>query len=206
MNRINLKLVSILMLGMLLALGLLQIDAIGNLHPVLRSIAASIQWVVGWILGPDSSEVQRIIVIGKQGEFLDANRVQNRPSAPLKPALPRHHTGTRMDQSESSMMEILKRDFGYSTQDAASESVDSQTNQILHEIAAPEDPVTHLFPEDVIGIDEYDLENILTNDNSQNNPDAALNAEAVAPLLDEIRTDLEEKLELDSLDEVMQEE
>ena len=34
MNRINLKLASILMLGMLLVLGLLQIDAIGNLHPV----------------------------------------------------------------------------------------------------------------------------------------------------------------------------
>lgn len=206
MNRINLKLASILMLGMLLVLGLLQIDAIGNLHPVLRSIAASIQWVVGWILGPDSSDVQRIIVIGKHGEFLDANGAPNRPSSPLKPALPRHHTGIGMDQSETSMMEILKRDFGYSTQDSGSESADSATHQILHEIATPADPVTHLFPEDEVEFDDYDLENILTIDNNQNIPDAALNAEAVAPLLDEIRTNLEEKLELDSLDEVMQEE
>ena len=68
MKRLNLKLISILTLSILLALGLLQIDAIGNLHPVLRSIAASIQWMVGWILGPDSSDAQRIIVIGKQGE------------------------------------------------------------------------------------------------------------------------------------------
>ena len=35
MKRANLKLISILTLSLLLALGLLQIDAIGNLHPVL---------------------------------------------------------------------------------------------------------------------------------------------------------------------------
>lgn len=206
MKRINLKLIGILTLSLLLAMGLLQIDAIGNLHPVLRSIAASVQWMVGWILGSDSSDTQRIIVIGKQGEFLDANRAQSRPSLPLKPTLPRHYTGVGMDKSETSMMEYLRRDFGYSTQDTTSESADSQTYQILQEIAVPEDPVTNLFPEDEAEFGGYDLENILTNENDENNPDATLNAEVVTPLLDEIRTDLEDKLELDSLDEVMQEE
>ena len=206
MKRLNLKLMGILTLSILLALGLLQIDAIGNLHPVLRSIAASIQWMVGWILGPDSSDAQRIIVIGKQGEFLDANRAQSRPSLPFKPALPRNHTGMGMDKSGTSMMEFLKRDFGYSPQDTTNESADSQTHQFLQELAAHEDPVTNLFPENEVEYDDYDLENILTDDNGENNTDAALNAEVVAPLLDEIRTDLEEKLELDSLDEVMQEE
>lgn len=206
MKRINLKLIGILALSLLLAMGLLQIDAIGNLHPVLRSIAASVQWMVGWILGSDSSDTQRIIVIGKQGEFLDANRAQSRPSLPLKPTLPRHYRGVGMDKSETSMMEYLRRDFGYSTQDTTSESADSQTYQILQEIAEPEDPVTNLFPEDEAEFGGYDLENILTNENDENNPDTTLNTEVVAPLLDEIRTDLEEKLELDSLDEVMQEE
>ena len=66
--------------------------------------------------------------------------------------------------------------------------------------------MTELFLEDEVEFGDYDLENSLTKENNEGNPDAALNAEAVAPLLDEIRTDLEEKLELDSLDEVMQEE
>lgn len=191
---------------MLLVLGLIQIEAIGNLHPVLRSIAASIQWMVGWIFGPDSSEIQRIIVIGKQGEFLDANDANSRRSMQIKPTLPRRHTDMGTDKGETPMMEFLRRDFGNSAQDTASESVDSQTHQILHEIAVPEDPVTNLFPEYAIGIDDYGLENILTNDKNENNLDAALNAEVVVPLLDEIRTDLEDKLELDSLGEVVQEE
>ncbi len=206
MKRANLKLISILTLSLLLALGLLQIDAIGNLHPVLSTIAASIQWMVGLILGPDSSDAQRIIVIGKQGEFIGANRAQSRPSRLLKPALPWHNTGKGMDKSETSMMEFLKRDFGYTLQDTTSDSDDSSAHQILQEIAAPEDPVTDLFPEDEVEFGDYDLENSLTKENNEDNPDTTLNAEAVAPLLDEIRTDLEEKLELDSLDEVMQEE
>ena len=206
MKRLNLKLISIIALGMLLALGLLQIEAIGNLHPVLSSIAASIQWMVGWIFGPDSSEMQRIIVIGKQGEFLDANDAKNRRSLQMKPTLPRRHAGMGMDKGKTPMMELLKGDFGYSTQEAASESVDSQTHQVLHEIATAEDPVTNLFPEYEIGFDDYDLERILANDKNENNLDAALNAEVVVPLLDEIRTDLEDKLELDSLGEVVQEE
>ena len=206
MKRLNLKLISIIALGMLLALGLIQIDAIGNLHPVLSSIAASIQWMVGWIFGSDSSEIQRIIVIGKQGEFLDANDAKNRRSLQMKPTLPRRNTGMGMDMGETPMVDFLRRDFGNSTQDTASESVDSQAYQILHDIAVPEDPVTNLFPEYVIGIDDYGLENILTNDNNEKNPDAALNAAVVGPLLDEIRTNLEDKLELDSLDEVGQEE
>ena len=103
-------------------------------------------------------------------------------------------------------MEFLKRDFGYTLQDTTSDSDDSSTHQILQQIAAPEDPVTDLFPEDEVEFGDYDLENSLTKENNEDNPDTTLNAEDVAPLLDEIRTDLEEKLELDSLDEVMQEE
>lgn len=206
MKRLNLKLISIIALGMLLALGLLQIDAIGNLHPVLSSIAASIQWMVGWIFGPDSSEIQRIIVIGKQGEFLDANDAKSQRSMQMKPTLPRRHTGMGMDKGETPMMEFLRRDFGNSAQPTASEPADSQAYQILHDITATEDPVTNLFPEYAIGIDDYGLENILTNDNNEKNPDAALNAAVVGPLLDEIRTDLEDKIELDSLDDVGQEE
>lgn len=206
MKRLNLKLICIIALGMLLALGLLQIDAIGNLHPVLSSIAASIQWMVGWIFGPDSSEIQRIIVIGKQGEFLDANGAKDQRSLQIKRTLPRRHTGMAMDKGKTPMMEFLRRDFGNSAQDTASEPADSQAYQILHDITATEDPVTNLFPEYVIGIDDYGLENLLTNDNNEKNPDAALNAAVYGPLLDEIRTDLEDKLELDSLDEVGQEE
>lgn len=206
MKRLNLKLICIIALGMLLALGLLQIDAIGNLHPVLSSIAASIQWMVGWIFGPDSSEIQRIIVIGKQGEFLDANGAKDQRSLQIKRTLPRRHTGMGMDKGKTPMMEFLRRDFGNSAQDTASEPADSQAYQILHDITATEDPVTNLFPEYVIGIDDYGLENLLTNDNNEKNPDAALNAAVFGPLLDEIRTDLEDKLELDSLDEVGQEE
>ena len=206
MKRLNLKLISIIALGMLLALGLLQIDAIGNLHPVLSSIAASIQWMVGWIFGPDSSEIQRIIVIGKQGGFLDANDAKSQRSMQIKPTLPRRHTGIGMDKGETPMMDFLRRDFGNSAQDTANEPADSQAYQILHDITATEDPVTNLFPEYVNGIDDYGLENILTNDNNEKNPDAALNAAVVGPLLDEIRTDLEDKIELDSLDEVGQEE
>ena len=77
--------------------------------------------------------------------------------------------------------------------------------QLLQEITEPEDPVTDLFPEttwyDAIDLDAYDFTELLKTEepNEKMQPDETLDSDVVQPLLDEIKSQIDQKLESDDL-------
>jgi hypothetical protein len=203
---VKVKSIIIFMLSLLLIGGLLQIDAIGNLNPIFHSIAISIRRAVSWALDVHPPKTQQIILTGKQ-ELLDFDSSQGSTSLSVtKPVTPQSQAAEgrwnkKKKPMEANTSDFLKGDFNYNSQDTSSNSAASQRLLLLWEMGTPEDPVTELFPEtewyDEINIENYDWGNLLEAEEAAGeiDPDEPIPSEVVAPLLGDLKTRIQQKLE-----------
>ncbi len=203
----RIKFIGIFLLALLLILGLLQIDAIGNLNPIFHSIAVSVRRMVGWVLAAYSPNT---IILRGEPEFLNAEEVQDYFPSYVKKSTPSQYNtaGTQSEKEvnvEDSTWDFSREDFSNMPQTSPAEESVSSRLQFLQEITEPEDPVTDLFPEtewyDAINLDAYDFTELLTAEepNEEIQPDEALDSDVVQPLLDEIKSQIDQKLESDDL-------
>ena len=70
----KIKFIGIFLLAILLILGLLQIEAIGNLNPIFHSIAVSVRQMVDWVLAAYSPNT---IILRGEPELLNVDTVQD---------------------------------------------------------------------------------------------------------------------------------
>jgi hypothetical protein len=189
------KSLGIFVLSILLILGLLQIDAIGNLHPIFHSIAVSIHRMVNWVIDAHSGETQRIILTGEQG-FINSDGPRDNSSIFVKKPIDsvRNADGVELENQAN------VGDFGYIPLETPTDESESRKFLLLQEIVEPDDPVTDLFPEtewyDEIDSEDYDFADLLTAEEEGEIPlDNAVNSDLVQPLLDEIKAQIQQKLE-----------
>ena len=203
----KLKFIGIFVLALLLILGLLQIEAIGNLNPIFHSIAVSVRQMVDWVLAAYSPNT---IILRGEPELLNVDTVQEYfPNHVKKSTLSQHNKES--DQSDQqaavkgSMWDFSREDLGNMPQTSPTEEAASRRLQLLQEITEPEDPVTDLFPEtewyDAVDLDAYDFTELLTTEepNKEIQPTKTLDSEVVQPLLDEIQSQIDQKLESEDL-------
>ena len=202
----KIKFIGIFLLALLLILGLLQIEAIGNLNPIFHSIAVSVRQMVSWVLAAYSPNT---IILRGEPELLNVDTVQDyfpnyvKKSTPLQEDI----KGAQSEQQahvKGSMWDFSREDFSNTPQTSPTEEAASR-RQLLLEIGEPEDPVTDLFPEtewyDAIDLDAYDFTELLTTEKSgaENQPTQTLDSDVVQPLLDEIKSQIDQKLESEDL-------
>ena len=203
----QIKIIGICLLALLLILGLLQIDAIGNLNPIFNSIAVSVRQMVDWVLAAYSPNT---IILRGEPEFLNANEVQDYfPNYVKKSTASQYNTegvsSEKQTNVAASMWDFSREDFSNMPQTSPTEESASSRLQLLQEITEPEDPVTDLFPEtewyDAIDLDAYDFTELLTTEepNAGIQPDETLDSDVVQPLLDEIKSQIDQKLESEDL-------
>ena len=199
----KLKSIGILTLTVLLIVGLLQVDAVGK-HPILRSITQSIRQVVHWVWGPYTPPPQRATLTIPY-EFLNVEDSENTRSSPSEESVaPQRPSKVIFDQSESSEPDkitiVWDEDAGDDGQELLEDPADSRLRLFLQEMSDPDDPVTDLFPE-IDWYDEldedYDWESLLSDTEAENEIilDAPIRSELVEPLVDELKTRIQEKLE-----------
>lgn len=203
----KIKFIGIFLLALLLILALLQIEAIGNLNPIFHSIAASVRQMVDWVLAAYSPNT---IILRGEPEFLNPDEVQTYFPSYVKKSTPSQYN-TEGVQSEKqgnvkgSMWDFSGEDFGNAQQTSPTTEAASRRLQLLQEITEPKDPVTDLFPEtewyDAVDLDAYDVTELLTTEepNKETQPAETLDSDVVQPLLDEIKSQIDQKLESDNL-------
>ena len=202
----KMKLIGIFLLALLLILGLLQIEAIGNLNPIFHSIAVSVRQMVSWVLAAYSPNT---IILRGEPEFLNPDEVQEYFPNYVKKSTPSQENikGTQSEQQanvKGSIWDFSREDFSNTSQTSPTEEAASR-RQLLLEIGEPEDPVTDLFPEtewyDAIDLDAYDFTELLTTEelDEETQPTQTLDSDVVQPLLDEIKSQIDQKLESDDL-------
>ena len=203
----KMKFIGIFLLALLLILGLLQIDAIGNLNPIFYSITVSVRQMVNWVLAAYSPNT---IILRGEPEFLNPpDEVQDYFPNYVKKSTPSQHNikdaqSERQANTTDSMWDFSREDFSNIPPTSPTEESASRRLQLLQEIAEPEDPVTDLFPEtewyDAINLDAYDFTELLTTEepNEEIQP-AEVNSDVVQPLLDEIKSQIDQKLESEDL-------
>ena len=199
------KTIGIFILSLLLIVGLIQIDATGALNPIFHSIAASVRRMVGWVWAAYSPHT--VILAGEQ-EFLNADGGQDEPSIFMKESPPPQHNteGVELERpagGEDSVWDSSRGDFSDTPQAYLTDESASRRLQLLQEIVEPEDPVTDLFPEtewyDEVDFDASDFAELLTTKDADEEiqSDNALDSDVVQPLLDEIKSQIQQKLESD---------
>ena len=203
----KIKFIGIFLLALLLILGLLQIEAIGNLNPIFRSIAVSVRQMVDWVLAAYSPNT---IILRGEPELLNVDTVQDYFPNYVKKSTPsQYHTEGAQSETQanvqSSMWDFSGEDFGNTPQTSPTDESASRRLQLLQEITEPKDPVTDLFPEtewyDAIDLDAYDFTELLTTEESDKGiqPAETLDSDVVQPLLDEIKSQIDQKLESEDL-------
>ena len=203
----KIKFIGIFLLALLLILGLLQIEAIGNLNPIFRSIAVSVRQMVDWVLAAYSPNT---IILRGEPEFLNPDEVQTYFPSYVKKSTPSQYSkeGAQSEKQgnvKGSMWDFSGEDFGNAQQTSPTAEAASRRLQLLQEITEPKDPVTDLFPEtewyDAVDLDAYDVTELLTTEepNEETQPAETLDSDVVQPLLDEIKSQIDQKLESDNL-------
>ena len=203
----KIKFIGIFLLALLLILGLLQIEAIGNLNPLFHSIAVSVRQMVDWVLAAYSPNT---IILRGEPELLNVDTVQEYfPNYVKKSTLSQHDKeGAQSEQQayvKGSMWDFSSEDFSNTAQTSPTEEAASRRLQLLQEITEPEDPVTDLFPEtewyDAVDLDAYDFTELLTTEEPDEEIQSTqkLDSDAVQPLLDEIKSQIDQKLESEDL-------
>ena len=203
----KIRFIGIFLLALLLILGLLQIEAIGNLNPIFHSIAVSVRRMVDWVLAAYSPNT---IILRGEPELLNVDGVQDYfPSYVKKSTRLQYNKENTQSEKQAnvgkSMWDYSREDFGNIPQTAPTEESASRSLQLLQEITEPEDPVTDLFPEtewyDAVDLDAYDVTELLTTEEpgEEVQPDETLDSDVVQPLLDEIRLQIDQKLESEDL-------
>ena len=203
----KIRIIGIFVLALLLILGLLQIEAIGNLNPIFHSIAVSVRQMVDWVLAAYSPNT---IILRGEPELLNVDTVQEYfPNYVKKSPSSQHDKAGAQSQQQTnvkgSMWDFSREDFGNTAQTSPTEESASRRLQLLQEITEPEDPVTDLFPEtewyDAVDLDAYDFTELLTTEEPDEKVQSAetLDSDAVQPLLDEIKSQIDQKLESEDL-------
>ena len=203
----KIKFIGIFLLALLLILGLLQIEAIGNLNPIFHSIAVSVRRMVDWVLAAYSPNT---IILRGEPELLNVDTVQDYFPNYVKKSTSSQHDkeGTQSEQQahvKGSMWDFSREDFSNTQQTSPTEESASRRLQLLQEITEPEDPVTDLFPEtewyDAVDLDAYEFTELLTTEQSDEEiqPAETLDSDVVQPLLDEIKSQIDQKLESEDL-------
>ena len=202
----KIKFIGIFLLALLLILGLLQIEAIGNLNPIFHSIAVSVRQIVDWVLAAYSPNT---IILRGEPELLNVDTVQEYFPNYVKKSTPSQHDkeGAQSGQqaNKGSMWDFSREDPSNTAQTSPTEEAASRRLQLLQEITEPEDPVTDLFPEtewyDAVDLDAYDFTELLTTEEQEKEiqPTETLDSDVVQPLLDEIKSQIDQKLESDDL-------
>ena len=202
----KIKFIGIFLLALLLILGLLQIDAIGNLNPIFHSIAVSVRQMVDWVLAAYSPNT---VILRGEPELLNVDTVQDyfpnyvKKSTPLQENI-KSGQSDRQTNATDSMWNFSGENFSDTLQTSSTEDAASR-RQLLQEIAEPKDPVTDLFPEtewyDAINLDAYDFTELLTTEepNEAVQPAETLDSDVVQPLLNEIKSQIDQKLESEDL-------
>ena len=203
----KIKFIGIFLLALLLILGLLQIEAIGNLNPIFHSIAVSVRQMVDWVLAAYSPNT---IILRGEPELLNVDTVQDYfPNYVQKSTSPRQdkEDAQRNGQTsvKGSMWDFSRGDFSNTEQTSPTEESASRRLQLLQEITEPADPVTDLFPEtewyDAVDLDAYDFTELLTKEEPEEKTQLTetLDSDVVQPLLDEIKSQIDQKLESEDL-------
>ena len=203
----KLRYIGIFLLALLLILGLLQIEAIGNLNPIFHSIAVSVRQMVDWVLAAYSPNM---IILRGEPELLNVETVQDYfPNYVQKSTASQQNTddAQRHDQTsvKGSMWDFSSDDLNNTPQTSSTEESASKRLQLLQEITEPADPVTDLFPEtewyDAVDLDAYDFTELLTTEEPEKGvqPAETLDSDIVQPLLDEIKSEIDQKLESEDL-------
>ena len=203
----KIKFIGIFLLALLLILGLLQIEAIGNLNPIFHSIAVSVRQMVDWVLAAYSPNT---IILRGEPELLNVDTVQD-----YFPNYVQKSTSSRQDKEDAqrngqtsvkgSMWDFSRGDFSNTEQTSPTEESASRRLQLLQEITEPADPVTDLFPEtewyDAVDLDAYDFTELLTKEEPEEKTQLTetLDSDVVQPLLDEIKSQIDQKLESEDL-------
>jgi hypothetical protein len=199
----KLKSIGILMLSVLLIVGLLQVDAVGK-HPVVQSIAKSIRQVVHWVWGPYTPPPQRTTLTIPY-EFLNVKDSESTRSIPSEESVASPSTSKVIfDQREPSETDdtviVWDEEASDDVQGVLEDSADSRLRLFLQEMSDSGDPVTDLFPEtdwyDELG-EDYDWTDLLSTPEEENEIilDAPIRSDFVEPLVDELKTRIQEKLE-----------
>ena len=203
----KIKFIGIFLLALLLILGLLQIEAIGNLNPIFHSIAVSVRQMVDWVLAAYSPNT---IILRGEPELLNVDTVQDYfPNYVQKSPLSQQNKEDAQRNQEASvngsMWDFSREDFSNTAQTSPTEESASKRLQLLQEITEPADPVTDLFPEtewyDAVDLDAYDFTELLTKEEPEEKtqPAETLDSDVVQPLLDEIKSQIDRKLESEDL-------
>ena len=204
----KLKLGIVIGLCAVLTIGLLQVDAIGNFSPMLRSIANSLRRVVNWVLHPYPSTPERVILVGEP-DFLNVESSSNdtlqaeqtpRNVVSSKQKVERRATRERPSDARSLWTDSELDDF----QSEQEQETDQRALQLLHDVVEPRDPVTDLFPEtewyDEIELMNDSLADVLGDELSDTDTPSGepIDAETVEPLLREIQTQIQQRSALPS--------
>lgn len=203
----KIKFIGIFLLAILLILGLLQIEAIGNLNPIFHSIAVSVRQMVDWVLAAYSPNT---IILRGEPEMLNVDTVQDYfPNYVQKSTPSQQHKGDAQRNEHTSvkgsMWDFSGEGLSNTEQVSPTEESASRRLQLLQEITEPADPVTDLFPEtewyDAVDLDAYDFTELLTKEEPEERtqPTETLDSDVVQPLLDEIKSQIDQKLESEDL-------
>lgn len=203
----KIKFIGIFLLALLLILGLLQIEAIGNLNPIFHSIAVSVRQMVDWVLAAYSPNM---IILRGEPELLNVDTVQDYfPNYVQKSTAPpsSKEDAQRNEQAgvRGSMWDLSGEDFSNASQTSPMEESADRRLQLLQEITEPADPVTDLFPEtewyDGVDLDAYDFTELLTTEEPEEgaHPAETLDSDVVQPLLNEIKSQIDQKLKSEDL-------
>ena len=204
----KIKFIGIFLLALLLILGLLQIEAIGNLNPIFHSIAVSVRQMVDWVLAAYSPN--GTIILRGEPELLNVDTVQDYFPNYVKKSTSSQHNKEGVQSEEQanvkgSMWDFSREDFSNMPQTSPTAESASRRLQLLQEITEPEDPVTDLFPEtewyDAVDLDAYDFTELLTTEEPDKGiqPAETLDSDVVQPLLNEIKSQIDQKLESENL-------
>ena len=199
----KLKSIGILILSVLLIVGLLQVDAVGKL-PIFRSITKSIRQVVHWVWGPYTPPTQRTTLTIPY-EFLNVEDSQSTSASPseesVAPPSPSEVISDQREPSETDdTFSFSEDDVNDDVQEVLEDSADSRLRLFLQEMSDSGDPVTDIFPETnwYSELDEdYDWTDLLSDHKEENEIilDAPIRSDFVEPLVDELKTRIQEKLE-----------
>ncbi len=203
----KIKFIGIFLLALLLILGLLQIEAIGNLNPIFHSIAVSVRQMVDWVLAAYSPNT---IILRGEPELLNVDTVQDYfPNYVQKstPSQQNKEDAQRNEQTsvKGSMWDFSREHFSNTEQTSPTEESAARSLQLLQEITEPADPVTDLFPEtewyDAVDLDAHDFTELLTKEEPEERSQSTetLDSDVVQPLLDEIKSQIDQKLESEDL-------
>ena len=203
----KIKFIGIFLLALLLILGLLQIEAIGNLNPIFHSIAVSVRQMVDWVLAAYSPNT---IILRGEPELLNVDTVHDYFPNYIRKSPPSQHNKEGVQSEEQanvkgSMWDFSREELSNMPQTSPAAESASRRLQLLQEITEPEDPVTDLFPEtewyDAVDLEAYDFTELLTTEEPDKGTQSAetLDSDVVQPLLNEIKSQIDQKLESENL-------